>query len=174
MSADASDAIDQRLLAEDRHAELVGRHYHDLVDRARMHLRGRGDAEEVANLAVVRLLGELRRGRTYSVPFRVVAHQVLTWIIKDWHGRRPDGSDPLPPDWDLPADEPGFAEFESRQTLEELFERLPARDREVMRLRWIDGAEIAGIAERLGMSRNAVDQALHRGRRAVEEAWLDG
>jgi RNA polymerase sigma factor (sigma-70 family) len=174
VSAHASDEIDDRLLAEERYGDLVARHYEAMVDRARMHARSGADAAELANIAAVRLFGELRRGRRYRVPFRVVAHQVLTWTIKEWHAGRAAEPGPLPPDWDVPVEERGFAEMEGRDVLERAFAPLPPRDREVMRLRWIEGEEIAGIADRLRMSRNAVDQALHRGRRAVKEGWPDG
>ena len=173
MSADASDAIDERLLADGRHQDLIARHFDVLRDRARLRL-GPGDADDVVQDAVLRLLRELRRGTTYRVPFRVVAHNVLTWTIKEWRAGRVVDPGPLPPDWDVPAEEAGFAELESRDAIERAIEPLPSRDREVVRLRYVEGEEIAGIAERLRMTRNAVDQALHRGRKALKESWLDG
>jgi RNA polymerase sigma factor (sigma-70 family) len=173
VSADASDAIDGRLLAEGRHQDLVARHFDALRDRARLRL-GPGDGDDVVQDAVLRLLRELRRGKSYPVPFRVVAHNVLTWTIREWLAGRVADPGPLPDGWDVPADEAGFAELESRDAIERAIEPLPSRDREVVRLRYVEGEEIAGIAERLRMTRNAVDQALYRGRRALKESWLDG
>ena len=47
--------------------------------------------------------------------------------------------------------------------------RPPRRSRRVLELRYRDGLEIDEIAERLGMTRNAVDQALHRGHAKLRE-----
>jgi len=169
VSADASDAIDERLLAEGAHGELLARHYPALVDRARLRMRDEGEAMEVVHMAVDRLARELRRGRRYEVPFRVVAHQVLTWTIKDWHALRAAGPGSLPATWDRPEEEAGFGEVEHRLSLAQLFASLPARDRQVMTMRWIEGEEISDIAAALGMKRNAVDQALHRGAARIRE-----
>jgi DNA-directed RNA polymerase specialized sigma24 family protein len=38
-----------------------------------------------------------------------------------------------------------------------------------MRLRYLEGLEIEEIAARLSLSRNAVDQALHRGHKTLRE-----
>ena len=43
-----------------------------------------------------------------------------------------------------------------------------------MELRYLDGLEIEQIAERLGLTRNAVDQALHRGHKKLREDLADG
>lgn len=167
MSDDAPDTIDDRLLAERRHAELLARHYPALVDRARVRLRSEADAHDAVQSAMVRLVAELRRGKVYDVPFRVVAHQVLTWTIRGWFAARQDDPGPLPPD--LAVDEDGFVHVEARLRLEQYFESLPRRDRDVMRLRWIDGEEISDIADQLGITPNAVSQALHRGASRLRE-----
>ena len=72
MSADASDAIDQRLLADGRHEDLIARRFDALRDRARLRM-GPGDADDVVHDAVVRLLRELRRGQTHPGPLPLVA-----------------------------------------------------------------------------------------------------
>ena len=43
-----------------------------------------------------------------------------------------------------------------------------------MELRYLERLEIDQIAERLGMKRNAVDQALHRGHRKLRETLTRG
>ena len=49
---------------------------------------------------------------------------------------------------------------------------LPDRDRVVMRMRFVDGCEAREIAAALGITANAVHQALHRGRAALRAAWV--
>ena len=66
-------------------------------------------------------------------------------------------------------DDPGFEGVERDYDLERLFEELPPKDREVATMRWRHEMEIVDIAERLKMSRNAVDQSLHR-----TVKWLRG
>jgi DNA-directed RNA polymerase specialized sigma24 family protein len=48
----------------------------------------------------------------------------------------------------------------------------PEGDREAARLAWIDGVPPAAIADRLGCSRNAVDQRLHRVRAHLRTVLL--
>jgi hypothetical protein len=37
----------------------------------------------------VRLWSELRQGKAYSVPFRVVVHKVIGWTLSDYFAGRP-------------------------------------------------------------------------------------
>ena len=59
--------------------------------------------------------------------------------------------------------------FEDDEALADLFAELPEGSRRVLELRYREGLEIDEIAERLGMTRNAVDQALHRGHSKLRE-----
>ena len=51
---------------------------------------------------------------------------------------------------------------------------LPPREREVMTLLIVHGLTIERIASRLGIERNAVDQALFRARKAIRESLNGG
>jgi RNA polymerase sigma factor (sigma-70 family) len=130
-----------------------------VLERCRVRLRS-GDAYEVAHIVMVRLLTELRAGKRYPVPFRVVVHQVTTWTIGGYLTR--GRAEPLPAGWEPAGDDP-YEPVEQGYDLELLFEGLPPRVAAVMRLRYLEGLEIHQIAEGLGLERNAVDQALHRG-----------
>jgi RNA polymerase sigma factor (sigma-70 family) len=158
------DAEDDRLLAHGRHADLLAAYYPVIRARLRTRLPG-DDADEVAHRVIDRLIGELRRGRTYSVPFRVVVHKVTGWKLAEHYAERKN--DPFPEEPDL-ADETAGDPSE-RIALKQMLADLPPRAREVLELRYLDGLEIVQIAERLGMTRNAVDQALFRGRRRLKE-----
>lgn len=160
-------------MAEGRLGDLFARHYDDLMVRARARV-GPDEAGDVVHATLLRALRELRRGKTYPVPFRAAVHQMLTWAMRDHWGERRDES--LGDDWDVddPAGEDAFADVVDRITLEGLLARLPEGDRRAMSMRYLDGREPSEIAEALGIARNAVDQALWRGRRALREAFLDG
>jgi RNA polymerase sigma factor (sigma-70 family) len=159
---DARDAEDTRLLEAGQHVLLVESYYGVILDRCRARLPTEGDAIDVAAEVVIRVMSELKRGTTYSVPFRVVVHQVTTWKIKEFYAPAKMTEVELDELLDGPGNDPGFASFESDYDLERLFAELPPRDREIATLRWREGIEITDIAARLGMNRNAVDQSLHR------------
>ena len=163
---DARDAEDSRLLDANDHTTLLATYYPVILERCRVRLRD-PDAWEVAHAVVDRLLRELSRGKRYPVPFRVVVHKVIDWKIKEHFAGGSCGT--LPEEWDAPGPD-AYAEFEDRFDLERLFAGLPGRDGEVMRLRYLDLLEAAQIAEALGISANAVHQALWRGHQALKES----
>ena len=172
MNGDESDAIDARLLAEGDLDRLLARHYDDLVSRAVIRLRDRDAAADAVQTAVMRVLRELRAGKDHGHPMRVVLHQVLTYTLRGWGAPI---ADPLP-EWDELPDarvDDDFAAVRHRAWLDAVLETLPRRVRDVTRMRFGEGREIPEIAHELGIERNAVDQALHRGRAALRTAWLD-
>ena len=156
------DALDERLLAQRRHDELLAAYYPVMLARLRLRV-GDGEAYEVVHRAVDRLLGELSRGKRYPVPFRVVVHQVTGWTLKGYMAERGKPFPTLPSDWDLPGDTTLAEDVVADQWVRYMIGRLPpGRDREVAMLRYVEGMEIADIGEHLGIRRNAVDQSLHR------------
>jgi RNA polymerase sigma factor (sigma-70 family) len=158
------DAEDDALLTAGRHAELLAAYYPVIVARLRLRLR-EDDAYEVAHRVVERLLGEANRGVRYRVPYRVVVHSIVGWKLREHFGEQ--GPDPLLVDPEAPDDP--LARAAERVGLEQILSGLPAREREVLALRYLDGREIVEFAAALGMTRNAVDQALFRGRRRLRE-----
>ena len=163
---DARDAEDTRLLDAHDYPRLLATYYRIVVERCRLRLPD-ADAYEVAHNVMERLLRELTAGKRYPVPFRVVIHQVTTWKIKEFLTR--GRVELLPEDWDPASGEDPFEPFEQGHDLLLLFAGLPPRVRGVMRLRYLEGLDIGEIAERLDMTRNAVDQALHRGHATLRE-----
>ena len=175
MTSDESDAIDTRLLADGRLGDVLARHYDDLLARARMRI-GLVDADDALQAALLRVVGEVKAGRTYPIPIRAVLHQVLTWTMREmWSsGRRRTAH--LPEGWDAPDPEAAdaFAEIEGTSWVEDVVGVLPPREREVMTLLIVHGLTIERIASRLGIERNAVDQALFRARKAIRESLNGG
>jgi RNA polymerase sigma-70 factor (ECF subfamily) len=156
---DARDAEDRRLFEVGEHKLLVEGYWGIILDRCRARVP-RDAAEDVAVEVAVRLLDELGRGKRYPAPFRVVVHMVTSWKIKEFFTRKPSPGFLGQPD--PAAEDPELEAVESDYDLLLLMNGLAPREREVVDLRWRQGLEIGEIAARLGLDRNAVDQALFR------------
>jgi len=162
---DARDAEDKRLLEAGEYARLVESYYGVIVKRCQARTKSDGDAFDVAADVVIRLLSEVKAGKRYSVPFRVVVHKVIGWkLAEHFAGRSHDAEL-----GDDPADDSTFERADEQQDLMTLLEGLPQREREVAGLRIVAGLEPAAIAAKLGISRNNVDQAWHRAKRKLRE-----
>ncbi|MBA2476398.1 MAG: sigma-70 family RNA polymerase sigma factor [Actinobacteria bacterium] len=165
---DARDAEDRRLLEAGEHKLLLAAYFHPVRERCFLRLRDRAAGDEAAQRVLLRLLEELRRGKVYRVPYRVVVWMVCEWTLGGfWPGAKHEGT--LPEEWDATASD-AFAEWEDDHDLGVLLAGLPPRQREVLDLRYREGLGPEQIAERLGITRNAVDQALHNGHRKLREA----
>jgi RNA polymerase sigma factor (sigma-70 family) len=166
-----ADADDTRLLEAGAIEYLLARYHDVIVGRCVARLRGHADAEDVAQNVKLRLLREFHRGRRYGdTPYRVVVHQVIGWTLSEYFDGRPTDLE-LPEDWSPEAADPS-ARVDADFYLEALFEDLPPRQREVLELRYLSGLEHDEIARRLGMTRNAVDQALHNGHAKLRQALV--
>jgi RNA polymerase sigma factor (sigma-70 family) len=165
---DARDAEDALLLQNGDHAALIAAYHEIVVQRCRIAVRSEA-GYDVAQNVFERLLKELARGKRYRVPYRVVVHKVVDWTVKEHFQGLPTDA-PLPEGWD-PADEADpYRPLEDDEALEDLFADLSEGSRRVLELRYREGLEIDEIAERLGMTRNAVDQALHRGHSRLRDS----
>jgi RNA polymerase sigma factor (sigma-70 family) len=157
---DARDAEDTRLLEERNLAALLAKYQPVILGRCIARLQGDEEAEDVAQNVMLRLVAEFERGKRYSVPYRVVVHQVTTWTLAEYFEGKPTDL-PLPEGWEPAA--PDFTEeVEQRDYLSSLFGSVGQKTRQVLELRYLLGLEIDEIAVRLGIKRNAVDQALNR------------
>lgn len=137
-------------------------------------MRGSVDADDVAQDVKLRLWRELSRGKTYPVPFRVVVHKVINWTVKEHFAGKPTHV-PLPESWDPADPADAYGELIDADAVAAALDELPeGRTREVMELRYRELLEPEQIAERLGMKRNAVDQALHRGHTRLRETPTGG
>ncbi len=163
---------DDSLLESGDNARLLARYEVVIHQRCVAALRGHVDAEDVAQDVKLRLFRELQSGRRYPVPYRVVVHNVIGWTVKDYFAGR-DTTAPLPEGW---LGDPGdpIGEADERFSLEALFAGLPERQRQVCELRYLEGLEIEEIAGRLGVKRNAVDQALHNAHKKLRPALTGG
>ena len=95
---DERNAEDTRLLAAGDHATLLATYYEIILGRCLARLRNEADAYEVAHRVIERLIGELARGRSYTVPYSVVVNKVVDWkVVEFFSGER---ESTLPEDWD--------------------------------------------------------------------------
>jgi len=156
---DARDAEDALLLEARDHVALLAAYHDVVVQRCLVGTRDES-GYDVAQNVFMRLWKELVRGKTYGVPYRVVVHKVVDWTLKQHFTGRPTDV-PLPEGWDPVDASDAYAEVEGRD-LDSLWADLPEGAREVLDLRYGEGLEIDEVAARLGKTRNAVDQALHR------------
>jgi RNA polymerase sigma factor (sigma-70 family) len=163
---DARDEEDNRLLASGEFALLVEGYYGLILGRCRARIWNEGEAIDCAAEVAIRLLAEVKRGRRYSVPFRVVVNQVVTWKITEHFARRPITEVELD---DTTADDDPFVAFEDNYDLRLLLNGLPSREHDVALLRVGRGLEPDQIAAELGITRNNVDQAWHRAKAKLRE-----
>lgn len=123
---DARDTEDTRLLAAGEHGALIESYFETILQRCRVRCRSEDDALDCAQAVFVRLLAELRRGRRYSVPYRVVVHKVIEWTTKGFYERGRavivEFDDDLPEEVFRPADP--YADVETRYDLERALAKL--------------------------------------------------
>jgi RNA polymerase sigma factor (sigma-70 family) len=161
---DARDAEDRRLLEAHEYKQLLAGYFHPVLERCFLRLRSKEQANEVAQMVFVRLLRELRAGRQYRVPFRVVVWNVTEWTLNGYFPS-PKRDSALPE-----AEAPdAYRHWEDEHDFDLLIADLPPRQHEVLKLAYREGLSPAQIAERLGITRNAVDQAMHNGHRRLAE-----
>ena len=164
---DARDAEDKRLLQEGEHKLLLAGYFRRVREQCFIDLRNQDAADEASQRVFLRLLTELRRHKTYPVPFRVVVWMVTKWTLRSFYPAAKDDA-MLPEGWNPEAPD-AYAEWEDKHDLGLLLADLPARQREVLDLAYREGLSPAQIGERLGIRRNAVDQALHNGHKRLAE-----
>ena len=158
---DARDAEDKRLLDAGEYNALVESYYGVILDRSRVKVRREDDAVAVAAEVAIRLLSELKRGRRYRVPFRVVVHQVIKWKVKEHFA--PGKIDELElEDWLRQASTESTDELEVERGFEGLIDGLTELEQEVLRLRYVEDLGFGEIARGLGKEPNAVHQIHHR------------
>ena len=92
---------------------------------------------------------------------------VTEWTLKGFYPATKQDT-LLPEAFDPEAPDP-YREWEEQYYLAVLIADLPARQQEVLYLRYREQLSHEQIAERLGVTRNAVDQALHNGHKNLAE-----
>ena len=168
VSASQSDHDDADLLADGRIEHLLAKYEPVIVARCIKWTKSVHDGHDVAQDVMFRLFREFDAGKRYEgVPYRVVVHQVTKWTLADFFaGRRTDS--PLPDDLELGPDDPA-ERVVSELWLREVVDQLPDGERLACTLVYLEGLGPEQAAERLGTTRNNVDQRLFHARKRLRE-----
>ena len=156
---------------------LVTRHLGSIVGIARRMLRDDAEAEDVAQEAMLRLWragAELELGPTGARPWlrRVVSNLCIDRIRA---GQRTEVTDDVP-EQEAPAGQlRGLVDRELSSRVDAALKRLPERQRLALTLFHFEGLSQLEVAESMGISDEAVESLLARGRRALKaelkEEW---
>ncbi len=165
------DLEDARLIEAGDYARVLERHRALIRRRVGMYLRG-ADADDVTSSVVLYLYTQLERGRRFDAPFRVVAWKRAGWMAIEFAKDRRDVPVEDPESWQHGAAGDGD-DVDDWGYVRSLLAQLAPRDREVFELAVYGGLTPAEIASRVGIDRNAVDQAMHRARRTLR-TLIDG
>jgi len=158
---DARDAEDTRLLQAGEYSALVEGYYGVIIDRCRIKVRGADGQVDVAHEVVVRLMSELKRGRRYRVPFRVVVHKVIDWKVKE-HFEPGKVTEVELDEWLLEASTESESPLEVDAGFEELVAPLTDLEQAVIRMHYGDDLGFQEIADTMSKEPNAVHQIHHR------------
>jgi RNA polymerase sigma factor (sigma-70 family) len=173
--ADAQDAIDRADLDNGRIDRLLARYEPVIVARCIARCKNEHDGRDVAQDVLFRLFREFQNGRRYEgLPYRAVVGMAVKWTLADHFAGKPTDVE-LPEDFALRDGryEDSIDQLVDLMGLEQLLSVLPDRPREVATLVWLEGCSHDQAADRLGITRNNVDQALYRARRELLEHVSD-
>jgi len=162
------DARDAHLLETGRIDRLLATYELVILARCIKGTKSPHDGQDVAQDVMFRLFREFEAGKRYEgLPYRVVVHQVTRWTLADFFaGRRTDS--PLPDDLQVGTYDPGDS-IVSELWLREVVDRLPDSERAACTLVYLEGLSPEQAAERLGTTRNNVDQRLFHARKRLRE-----
>jgi RNA polymerase sigma factor (sigma-70 family) len=165
---DETDRRDARLLASGKLDELFAIYRPILAARARLRRLSEPEVDDVVQNAMLRVYSELARGRDYGCPIRVVFHMVLQWSVSDYFGASAKHRTVPLGDWDAGAPDREVDRVVERDFLVRTFASLPPRERFACYLYFMADMAPKEIAKTLGMTRNAVDQAIFRAKRRMK------
>jgi RNA polymerase sigma factor (sigma-70 family) len=157
----ARDAEDNRLLEAGEYRLVVEGYYGVILDRCRVKVWPEDQAIAVAHEVVIRLLSELKRGRRYRVPFRVVVHQVIKWKVKE-HFAPGRVVEVELEEWLAGASTDSADELDADDPFGTWIAPLTELEQRVLRLHYQDDLDFQEIARRLGKEPNAVHQVHYR------------
>lgn len=165
-----------RVVAGDRtaFAGLVGRHLPRLLTVARRLLGNDAEAEDVAQEAALRLwrnaakveVGESGLGGWL---YRVTSNLALDRL----RGRKPEDPDALDVIAVAPSQQRGLEERDLSVRVDAALKALPDRQRAALVLCHYEDMSLVEAGEKLGISAEAVESLLARGRRALRAALAD-
>ena len=166
------DALMARVAAGDARAfeNVVSRELGRILAAARRVVGNDGEAEDVAQEALLRLWGQAARWRPGQARIRTWLYRVSVNLSIDRLRQRRGELVAEPPEGSQPADQQqSIEQQELSQSMESALQALPDRQRVALVLFHYEGASMAEVAEVLETSADAVESLLARGRRSLKK-----
>ena len=151
--------------------QLLGRHLPRMVATARRLLGGDADAEDVAQEAALRLWRNSARIEVGEAGLGGWLYRVTTNLALDRiRGRRSDGPDALELVTVPPDQQRLLVERDLGTRVDKELQALPERQRAALVLCHFEGLSMSDAGEIMGISAEAIESLLARGRRALRTA----
>ena len=174
VAMDSEDLQDIRATLDgdgDAYARIVGRYQKNITGRMWRFTRDRNQLEELVNDVFVEAYISLR-GYRADAPFEHWLNSIATRTgYRFWKKQKTRACRETPlQDWDAVVS--GNAEIEAAEAAElvhSLLAQLPARDRLVLTLMYLEELSVAEIAEETGWSRIMVKVQAHRARKKLKQ-----
>ncbi len=167
MSGSASPVAERAWDADEAVTQLYAAQYRSLVRLAALLLRDVAGAEEVVQDAFVAMHGSWRRLRDPDKALAYLRQSVVNRARSALRHRSVEVRHAPAAMPDQPSAEHGALESLERQSVIRALDRLPARQREVLVLRYYLDLSEAQIADTIGISRGAVKSHASRGMAAL-------
>jgi RNA polymerase sigma-70 factor (ECF subfamily) len=180
-AAAAEAAVDRALLARVAARDaaafrtLAGRHLGAVLAHARRMLRDDGEAEDVAQEALLRLWQQASALDVGDLGVRPWLRRVASNLCIDRirAGRRLDVTDEVPEQEAEPDQLVGLEQKDLAARVDAALRALPERQRIALTLFQYDGLSQIEIGEKLGVSDEAVESLLSRARRTLRKLLND-
>jgi RNA polymerase sigma-70 factor, ECF subfamily len=147
-----------------RFGELYEIHFERVYGYIVRRVRDRAECEDLTAEVFHHALANIKRFEWRGIPFAAWLYRIAANLISDRHQsrKREDvADDPTQMD-SVPANDKEFAEAERKATLFRLVETLPAEQRRVVVLRFVEEKSIKEVARDIRKSEGAVKQLQFR------------
>jgi len=179
LKAKASE-VEERLLVEAaqkdpaRFIDLYEANFERVYAFVSRRVNSRADVEDITSQVFQQALANLPRFEWRGVPFAAWLYRIAANAVADrWQSlAREDGR----PVMDAPSVEFDDSEIERTEHRAQLFRnvaKLPAEQRRVIEMRFVEEKSIVEISKVLGKSTGAVKQLQHRAFEKLRKAWHD-
>ena len=156
---------DERLLVEAaqrdprRFAELYELHFHRVYAYVSRRVNSREEAEDLTADVFHQALAKIKSFEWRGVPFAAWLYRIAGNALADrWRRNARESGDPAPEQ----VDEKSMKEIEQRATLYEMVQGLPAEQRRIVLMRFVEQKSIREIAEEIRKTEGAVKQLQFR------------
>lgn len=158
--------------------ELCQREWKPVYALLHASLRNRAETEDATQEVFLRALRSFDRYRHKDTPFRAYLATIAKNLLRDrWRRSGPilvDIADQPEPQADDPQPDERVIVAEQQQSIAELLETLNDDQREVIRLRVLEGRSTDEVAKRLNRTPNAIRQLQHRAINTLRHRMQEG